>query len=545
MLKNNQHKKLPLQRYLSRFRICTLILFLNILIIALIIPIILGVYEINTMLVYQYFEQSAILAFINQNNRSLNSIMSSQVSQLWHMMNRTEKTLNSLQKMYLLDQHYNLTINNNPEMCHTQFEENDQFEYRYNGYCVNIYDTEFVEFQKLPEYDYFKRDYKFVSLLNENIMQMDPTQLFLPDNIYFSKIEREFTAWWPQWNRILGYHPPERTWYIQHLQNYKNNPNKNCFKSDMYQFFADYPVMAMTTTCNLKDENNNLIAILASDQQLLDKYYKHPRLNVMIVNFDGLLVISTMQSQLIANSTELGYFYEQNVTGFNKEDWDQIVHYVQERSFLSNCQYFPNISDLMCRYNSLLEQDVIFQVQNLTNPNFVYILFYNLTDEIQDLVDQQDIIQEIINESYFNIVVLLLISLTIIIIQLIFVQIIFLPLKNLIKHSRAYLKSNSHRLLFRQKEFYLYNFYIDGYTSNNILLGLKLAYKQIYHRICKQNFKKCNQCQIIQKFQYPSNLEKSKLLLNKQLDFECPSKMTAYQIWRQVVQPCLIKTSDS
>ena len=30
----------------------------------------------------------------------------------------------------------------------------------------------------------------------------------------------------------------------------------------------------------------------------------------MIVNVDGLLVISTMENQLIANSTELGYFYE-------------------------------------------------------------------------------------------------------------------------------------------------------------------------------------------------------------------------------------------
>ena len=33
----------------------------------------------------------------------------------------------------------------------------------------------------------------------------------------------------------------------------------------MYQFFAEYPVMAITTTCSLKDENHKLIAILASD----------------------------------------------------------------------------------------------------------------------------------------------------------------------------------------------------------------------------------------------------------------------------------------
>ena len=43
---------------------------------------------------------------------------------------------------------------------------------------------------------------------------MDPTRLFLPDNIYLSKIEREFTAWWPQWSRVEGYHPSQRTWYI-------------------------------------------------------------------------------------------------------------------------------------------------------------------------------------------------------------------------------------------------------------------------------------------------------------------------------------------
>ncbi|CAD8091122.1 unnamed protein product [Paramecium primaurelia] len=544
MLKNTQQKKLPLQKYLSRFRICTLILLLNIFIIALIVPLILGVYQINTNLVYHYFEESAMMAFINQNNRSLNSIMNSQVAQLKSMMNRTERTLNSLQKMYLLGQHYNFTINQNPDICHAQFEDEDQFEYNYEGYCVNIYDIEFKEYKNLPEYEYFQRDYKFVSLLNECIMQLDPTQLFLPDNIYFSKIDREFTAWWPQWNRIQDYHPSQRTWYIQHLENYELNPNQSCFQSDMYQFFAEYPVMAITTTCSLKDENHKLIAILASDQQLLGKYYKHPRLNVMIVNVDGLLVISTMENQLIANSTELGYFYEQNVTGFNKEDWYQIVNFVQNNSFQSNCQYFSNLNDILCRHNSLLKQDVFFQVQNLTKPNFIFILFFNLTDEIQQLIDQQEIIQEINREQYFNILILISIALTIVMIQLICVQIIFLPLNDLIKHSRAYLRSNSHRLLFRQKEFYLYNFYIDGYSSNNILLGLKLAYKQIYHRISKQNFKKCDQCQIIQKFQYPLNKIKSKCHLNKQMDFEYSIKLTDYQIRKQIVQPCLIKSFD-
>ncbi|CAD8203118.1 unnamed protein product [Paramecium octaurelia] len=544
MLKNNQHKNLPLQQYLSRFRICTLILLMNILIIAVIVPLILGVYQINTNLVYYYFQESAMIAFINQNNRTLNSIMSSQVAQLKNMMNRTERTLYSLQKLYLLDQQYNFTINVNPEVCHTQFDDEDPFEYSYNGYCINIYDIEFEEFQQLPEQDYFSRDYQFVSLLNECIMQMDPTQIFLPDNIYFSKVDREFTAWWPQWNRIRDYHPSQRTWFIQHLQNYQQRPNQTCFKSDMYQFFADYPIMAMTTTCSLKDENNKLIAILASDQELLDKYYKHPRLNVMIVNVDGMLVISTMESQLIANATELGYFYEQDVTGFNNEDWHQIVKFVQNHSYESNCQYFPVPDDLICRYNSLLKQDVIFQVQNLSNPNFLYILFFNLTDEIQQLVDQQEIIQEINIQSYYTILVLLSIALLIITIQLLCIQIIFLPLNDLIKHSRAYLKSNSHRLLFRQKEFYLYNFYIDGYASNNILLGLKLAYKQIYHRISKQKFKKCDQCQIIQKFQYPSNQIRTKLHLIKQLDFEYSIRLTENQIRKQIVQPCLVKSFD-
>ncbi|CAK59608.1 unnamed protein product (macronuclear) [Paramecium tetraurelia] len=478
--------------------------------------------------------------------------MTSQVAQLKSMMNRSklsvysqaERTLQSLQKLYLLDQHYNFSINVNPEMCHTQFDDEDSFDYRYDGYCINIYDIEFEEFQQLPEQDYFSRDYNFVSLMNECIMPMDPTQIFLPDNIYFSKVEREFTAWWPQWNRIRDYHPSKRTWFIQHLQNHEQHPNQTCFKSDMYQFFADYPVMAITTTCSLKDENNKLIAILASDQELLDKYYKHPRLNVMIVNVDGMLVISTMESQLIANSAELGYFYEQNVTGFNNEDWDQIVKYVQNHSYQSNCQYFPIPDDLLCRYNSLLKQDVIFQVQNLTNPNFLYILFFNLTDEIQWLVDQQEIIQEINIQSYYNILFLVSIALLIITIQLVCIQIIFLPLNDLIKHSRAYLKSNSHRLLFRQKEFYLYNFYIDGYASNNILLGLKLAYKQIYHRISKQKFKKCDQCQIIQKFQYPSNQIRTKLHLIKQLDFEYSIKLTENQIRKQIVQPCLVKSFD-
>lgn len=37
----------------------------------------------------------------------------------------------------------------------------------------------------------------------------------------------------------------------------------------------------------------------------------------MIVNYDGMLIMTSYQNENLANSTVLGSFYEENMTGFN------------------------------------------------------------------------------------------------------------------------------------------------------------------------------------------------------------------------------------
>lgn len=45
----------------------------------------------------------------------------------------------------------------------------------------------------------------------------------------------------------------------------------------------------------------------------------------MLVNYDGMLVTTNYQLDVLANSTSPGYFYNQTITGFNEDDWNQII----------------------------------------------------------------------------------------------------------------------------------------------------------------------------------------------------------------------------
>jgi hypothetical protein len=59
---------------------------------------------------------------------------------------------------------------------------------------------------------------------------------------------------------------------------------------------------------------------------------------MMLVNYDGKLILTNYKNTNIANSTNFENFINQDVTGFNQTDWDCILRYIHDKITVSNCK---------------------------------------------------------------------------------------------------------------------------------------------------------------------------------------------------------------
>lgn len=132
--------------------------------------------------------------------------------------------------------------------------------------CLSIFNLPFsYTLQVLSQQSDFTR---FIHFLNEHVLAYDVTQSFLPDNFYIASDDAlEITAFWPQWERVNGYHPHQRIWYKDHKGNYSQDPLMISQVSDLYEYFASYPVVAMTATHTLT-RNGTFEGVIASDIEL-------------------------------------------------------------------------------------------------------------------------------------------------------------------------------------------------------------------------------------------------------------------------------------
>jgi len=85
--------------------------------------------------------------------------------------------------------------------------------------------------------------------------------------------------------------------------------------------------MAMTATYTL-NTNGTFEGVIASDIELNYNDFKHDTLNLMLIDLDGTLIITNYENTNIANSKTFYKFYDSNVTGFNSDDWNQIILYL-------------------------------------------------------------------------------------------------------------------------------------------------------------------------------------------------------------------------
>ena len=68
---------------------------------------------------------------------------------------------------------------------------------------------------------------------------------------------------------------------------------------------------------------------------------------------------------------------DQNYTGFNQTDFEQILKYHKKENYSSSCFNFDQSQNIICRYNSKLNDSSIIQTTNINETPYILLFMKN------------------------------------------------------------------------------------------------------------------------------------------------------------------------
>ncbi|CAK56804.1 unnamed protein product (macronuclear) [Paramecium tetraurelia] len=190
---------------------------------------------------------------------------------------------------------------------------------------------------------------------------------FLSDEEYFAILPSKIIP--------AVYLPSERPWYQEQIQKVENTQQNDTISiSSIYQNFETQKY-EFTITKGLTDQEQNLCGIFGIDQTL--EHYKelllYDDLNVILVDLEGRMLLSNLMiKQDIDLSKEKKYIYDSDATGFDENDWNQIVNEAQKQG-QGNIECGDNGVKQFCRYNTFFKQDLIIIVINISSQFYLLV----------------------------------------------------------------------------------------------------------------------------------------------------------------------------
>ncbi|KAM3138790.1 hypothetical protein pb186bvf_009169 [Paramecium bursaria] len=440
-----------IKKWFKNWRMRNQVCVLNFMITFIVFTLFIVFYVIQLVQVVQQLQLDSEQMLSKQSYQEMNPIISIFETQLHEVLNTTFRRLSNMNALYKYSESHEFQFQQQIPLC-VEYNPDEIYPsyYHYDFFCVSIY-GEYP--QTYPQESKYKSNNTFVQLLNEFNFELDMTSMLLPNNFYFASIDQShYSAWWPQWWWATDYIIDQRPWYKKHLEQCSKIPVGCRTFSDLYLFYNPvYVVQGFTQTYSLTNQENQLLGILASDVQITDMFMKYPSLNIAIVNYDGQLILLNYQLHAVLQQTEQYYIYNKSQTGWDYSDWVQIINYAQGAKTQSDCKSSFNNDELFCRHNDVYQQDIIIVSKNLSNPNFVIVLFNNLSFETRQKEMSQSLNKELYQTFITYCFIWILASSGIILIQMILLYYIFKPLVLLIEHSKNFLKANNSFLILEEK----------------------------------------------------------------------------------------------
>ncbi|CAD8187434.1 unnamed protein product [Paramecium octaurelia] len=376
-------------------------------------------------------------------------------------------------------------------------------------------------------------------LFNEMILTIDLTGEFIPNDLFMvsDSNPNQFAFYYPQWVKYKTFRPKQRSWYQSHIANLKLNPNNHTQLSEIYKYFNDSDVYSMTMTQSFFNKTKQVDGLLAADIYLQNAYFNTSNLNMMIVNYDGKLILSNYKNYLLANSTKYESFDDEKKTGFNKSDWLAVLNFINHNKKESTCSSNYNTQKQLCLYNSAYQSDVFISAKQIKGLDYYLIVFNNIQDQSTLFQMLSSLLETFQHQFTQQMLITGLICCAFTIISFLLIYLICRPMFKLIKLSNSYINSHLVSKSFRDQQMKRvwnnqekFNSFMKNQvlnhnpqnTSNNLMIQLIQHFQRLFDRILDQQNKKSEQCFIIQSFNYPKTqqLDMNISQLIKECDFE-------------------------
>ncbi|CAD8095572.1 unnamed protein product [Paramecium sonneborni] len=456
------------------------------------------------------FLSNSMNVLVKETNNQLTSQLTLYDQRLKTIINQIFRKQRMFQNIYLfIDVNDNIIQTQTPFYCPSHISQAESKSF----FCLMAYQHDQSNYTKLSTT--IKKQFQVISIFHETILMFDTSSFIVTGIAYTSNDEIPILGTWPALNSTLSYNAHQRSWYLSHTKQMENG--HQYLYSDLFTTIIGSYTIAISQ--NLTDKNNNYAGIVFN---LMDfgVFKKNFNADYILANNKGQIIIG--QFNYPENTTKPIFFFNETITGFNQVDWDSIQMIInhpyqqQDVQSLNNCS--QDVSNYLCRYNSLYKQEVLLIAKQLEYPPYpphIVIIFKNMT-ELYQQVDRlnQDIYYLFGQEFIKDIQILSLVALGIILIFLVILNQITKSLNLLIKYSKfqqnnlTYLKEQQQIQQQIEAITNLYNFKQNLNMikqSENALDQLTLQYFQLLSIFKGQQgeYKKSEECLQLESTQYP------------------------------------------
>ncbi|CAD8141342.1 unnamed protein product [Paramecium octaurelia] len=349
---------------------------------------------ISQLIVQKSIEESSEKIFVKQTLQQLNSV--------WLHKNNLQYLIRSASQQIQIVQSFNKFIEKTsiitmmPLQCLNKPNTNDSYCYNSSN-CFGLFGDWFNQ----THLDQLSYVFAVTSLLTQFRTALDNTQA-----LYFSHANQaQFYTINQGFYFNSGFKPHQRPWYLYHLNYTLNVINK----SNLIVYGKPYEIfpggIRIPITSNLLNIDEGFEGVIAKDIdfnqtsafKLLDQ-----ETTLIVINCYGQVIYSRLYDQL---NQSLYSISDETYTGFNETDFQQIMNYHNHKNFSNSCNLILEQDNVLCRYNSKLDDFCIIQTAQIAHTPYILVLFqdsknikilqeeqYSLINHEQKEITQQSII---------------------------------------------------------------------------------------------------------------------------------------------------------
>ncbi|CAK78302.1 unnamed protein product (macronuclear) [Paramecium tetraurelia] len=479
---------------LRNYRVKNQILVIQLLIFTVIIAFLTIALVINRVIIESVIEKVSLQLLQNINQKALHKQSTYLEYQTFLTFNFGFGLLNKInnENLYLLKQQ-NIMLGNTPFSC-VDYNVRDIQPFQYYLPQLCYYYANHIDFALIPKTEIDQHLIVLIQMLNQQLLLIGYSEL--EPTIYLTQQgDGQFFAIIPQKMRYPMYRPKERQWYKDHIAAL-NNSNQPEVISEIYRNYETQE-FEFTLTVSLTDSELEFDGVIALDSnfQVIKPKINYDQLNIYLVDLDGRILISNVYPN-INFVQELKFFNDTSITGFDNEDWNEVLNQILNQKGQSNCQFdYKNF----CRYNKLFEQDLFIRGFGIHN-RFYQIVFVDYKFMEQNDNDTQQLKSELLSQATAQLFYYSIYNISGILLCWIIMHFFLKPYYELTR-----LFQQTTQTKFNQKyEIALRK--VKLFKQNNLI---QTGLDNLCNTLSKIRSKKSRECHYLENYKYPKNLAKN------------------------------------